>query len=119
MTAVPATSAAPDQQAAEMSALLVTGPGVVELVRLPVPVPGPGEIVVRTTLVGVCGTDAHLIDGASFYLEHGHVTYPFVFGHEYCGVVAATGPGVSGLRTGDRVVGQTMVPCLRCDRCQQ
>jgi threonine dehydrogenase-like Zn-dependent dehydrogenase len=102
-----------------MRALTINGPGDVRISEIPVAAPGPQQIQVRTALVGVCGTDAHLISGDSFYLEHGFQTYPFVFGHEYTGVVSAVGAGVTTVAVGDRVVGHTMVPCHRCDNCQR
>ncbi|WP_111768696.1 zinc-dependent alcohol dehydrogenase [Nakamurella deserti] len=104
---------------AMMTAVTITGPGTGEVTQVPVVAPGHGEIQVRVTFTGVCGTDTHLLTGHSFYLENGFQEYPFVFGHEYAGTVSATGPGVSDLRVGDRVVGHTMVPCHRCDTCQR
>ncbi|MBM9467831.1 zinc-dependent alcohol dehydrogenase [Nakamurella leprariae] len=102
-----------------MTAVTITGPGTGGVARVPVPEPGHGEIQVRVVLAGMCGTDTHLLSGHSFYLEHGFLRYPFVFGHEYTGVVSAIGPGVQHLSVGDRVVGHTMVPCHRCDNCQR
>lgn len=102
-----------------MNALVVSGPGTVALQQVPLEPPGAGEIQVRTTLVGVCGTDGHLLHGDSFYLENAFQTYPFIFGHEYCGIVSEVGAGVTTLAVGDRVCGHTMVPCQRCDNCQR
>jgi 2-desacetyl-2-hydroxyethyl bacteriochlorophyllide A dehydrogenase len=113
---------APDtagEHPATMTAVTITGPGTGEVTRIPVVEPGHGEIQVRVVLAGVCGTDTHLLTGHSFYLEHGFQTYPFVFGHEYTGVVSAVGVGVHDIAVGDRVVGHTMVPCHRCDNCQR
>ena len=69
-------------------------------------------------IVGICGTDIHLYGGHSFYLDHGFLSYPFIFGHEYTGVIERVGAGVTGLSTGDRIVGHCMVPCQQCDNCQ-
>jgi 2-desacetyl-2-hydroxyethyl bacteriochlorophyllide A dehydrogenase len=57
-----------------------------------------------------------LLQGKSFYFDHGFLKYPFVFGHEYTGHVVAT-RGVRGIREGDRVVGHCMVECHVCDNC--
>ena len=103
----------------DMNALLITGPAALEVSRLAVPQARPGEIVVRTAFVGICGTDVHLHAGHSFYLEHGFLSYPFVFGHEYTGTVSAIGEGVTAVAVGSRVVGHCMVPCQRCDNCQR
>jgi 2-desacetyl-2-hydroxyethyl bacteriochlorophyllide A dehydrogenase len=105
--------------ASSMQAIMITGPGTLEVRTILRPDPGPGEILVRTAFAGVCGTDAHLLEGHSFYLENGYVNYPFVFGHEYSGTVVATGLGVRSIAVGARVAGHCMVPCHACDHCQR
>ncbi|MFW0785066.1 NAD(P)-dependent alcohol dehydrogenase [Gordonia sp. CPCC 206044] len=67
----------------------------------PVPQPAAGEVLVRVSAVGVCGSDAH-------YLRHGRigdhvVTGPLVLGHEASGVVVGVGDGVDSSRIGQRV----------------
>lgn len=101
-----------------MSALRIEGRADLKVRKLDIPVPRPGEIVVKTAFVGICGTDLHLYQGDSFFLEAGFLTYPFVFGHEYTGTVVAVGEGVS-TPVGTRVVGHCMVPCQKCDNCQR
>lgn len=75
-------------------------------------------MLVRTAFVGICGTDIHLWKGQSFYYDYGFLKYPFVFGHEYTGVVVAA-KGVEGIAEGDRVVGHCMVECHVCDNCRK
>ena len=79
------------------------------------PEPGPGEVVVRISSVGVCGSDTH-------YYEHGRigrfvVDSPLVLGHEAAGEVAALGPGVSSPTVGQRVSIEPGVPDLTCEHC--
>jgi 2-desacetyl-2-hydroxyethyl bacteriochlorophyllide A dehydrogenase len=102
-----------------MSAVTIAAPGRVESTEIPIPGPRPDEVLVRTSYVGLCGTDLELLHGTASYLKDGRARFPLVFGHEWCGQVAAVGEDVKGLAVGDRVVGQTMVPCGLCRMCQR
>jgi L-iditol 2-dehydrogenase len=100
----------------EMTAAVLHGPRDLRLERLPVPVPSGGEVLVRVTAVGVCGSDVH-------YFEHGRignfvVDQPLVLGHETAGVVVAVGPGVSPGRVGERVSLEPGTSCGRCLECR-
>lgn len=94
-----------------------TGPGRVEVREVPAPAAEPGGTVVRVTLAGVCGTEAHILNG--------DVTtpYDFAMGHEGVGVVAELGRGVTTdfagvpVRPGDRVYWSPNRPCHRCHAC--
>jgi 2-desacetyl-2-hydroxyethyl bacteriochlorophyllide A dehydrogenase len=101
-----------------MDAIQITGPEKLERARLPIPELAHGEILIKTAYLGICGTDVHLLQGQSFYFDHGFLEYPFVFGHEYTGHIVAT-RGVTGLKEGDRVVGHCMVECHTCDNCRR
>jgi 2-desacetyl-2-hydroxyethyl bacteriochlorophyllide A dehydrogenase len=103
----------------DMQALTITGPGSMELRTVERPQPAPSEVLIEVAYVGVCGTDAHLLEGDSSYLQAGYTSYPFVFGHEYSGVVRTVGAQTHHVRSGDRVVGHCMVPCNVCDMCQK
>lgn len=103
---------------ATMDAVQMIAPERLLRTRLPIPRLREGEVLIRTAFVGVCGTDIHLWQGKSFYYDHGYLKYPFVFGHEYTGTIAAT-CGVEGLKEGDRVVGHCMVECHLCDNCRR
>jgi 2-desacetyl-2-hydroxyethyl bacteriochlorophyllide A dehydrogenase len=102
-----------------MTAIQIAAPGRVNLTEIAIPEPGPDGVLVRTSYVGLCGTDLELLHGTSAYLEDGRAAFPLVFGHEWCGRVAAVGEAVQGIAVGDRVVGQTMVPCGQCRMCQR
>ena len=75
-----------------MRALVYNGPWDMTLEDLPQPVPGPGEVLVRMTKVGICGSDVHGFTG-----ESGRRAPGMVMGHEAVGVVEATaGHAVAG-----------------------
>ena len=84
-----------------------------EWTELPDRQPGPGEIRVRVGACGVCRTDLHVVDG-----ELPHPLLPVIPGHEIVGRIDAIGPGVQGLRLGERVgipwLGHTCGVCPYC-----
>jgi L-iditol 2-dehydrogenase len=99
-----------------MRTAVLEGVGKVTLQDRPVPEPGPGEVLVAVTAVGTCGSDVH-------YYEHGRigdfvVDSPLVLGHEPAGTVAATGPGASRHRIGQRVSVEPGVPDFTCPQCR-
>ncbi|MFE6871744.1 zinc-binding dehydrogenase [Kitasatospora sp. NPDC057692] len=105
---------------ATMAALRIEAPHRVALARVPRPAPpGPDEVAVRTSLVGLCGTDLELLHGSASYLRDGRARFPLVPGHEWCGTVAEVGRDVTGFAPGDRVVGHTMVHCGLCRMCRR
>jgi 2-desacetyl-2-hydroxyethyl bacteriochlorophyllide A dehydrogenase len=96
---------------------VLTGPGTLELLAADPPEPGPHDLVVRPDAVGVCGTDLELVAGSMTYLTSGFARYPIVPGHEWTGVVTATGAAVGGFAVGDRVVGEVPIGCGSCAQC--
>ena len=90
------------------------GPGDLRAEELPVPVPEPGEVVLKIDAALTCGTDVKT-------LRRGHPVMipkvPTVFGHEFAGTVTAVGAGVS-LREGDRLVAANSAPCGDCAPCR-
>jgi len=90
--------------------------GEIEVEERPVPEPGPGQVLVEVSAVGVCGSDVHwFTEGRIGELV---VDGPLVLGHEAAGVVRKLGPGVSRLRVGQRVALEPGVPCRRCRACR-
>lgn len=85
--------------------------GDVRVEEAPVPVPGPGEALIRVTACGVCGSDALV-----WYVER---KAPAVLGHEPVGEVVALGAGVHGFRVGERVFVHHHAPCLVCEECRR
>lgn len=94
--------------------VLVTSLDDVTVERRPAPVPGPGELLVRSTVVGVCGSDTHAATG-----DHPFIDLPYRPGHEVVGVVAGTGPGVDDFAVGDRVIVEPNFYCGTCPQCRQ
>lgn len=75
--------------------------------------PGPGMIKVRMRVCGICGSDLPRVLGDAAHF------YPVILGHEFSGEVVEIGEGVDTIKPGDRVAGAPLMPCLKCDDCQQ
>ena len=90
------------------------GPGL-ELRKVPVPVPGPGEVLIKVHKTAICGTDVHIYNWDPWAAEH--IKPPMTIGHEYVGEVAALGAGVIGLQIGQRVSGEGHLTCHHCRNC--
>ena len=86
-----------------------------ELRQVPVPEPGPGEVLIKVHKTAICGTDVHIYDWTPWSAEH--VKPPMVIGHEYVGEIAALGAGVTGLTVGMRVSGEGHITCGHCRNC--
>ena len=95
-------------------ALVVRRPGEVVLEERGIPAPGPGEVLIRPEVVGLCGTDLDIVAGR---IDPAYIRYPLVLGHEWSGTVAGPADG-DGLAPGSRVVGEGIVPCGHCPRCR-
>lgn len=82
---------------------------------VPVPQPGPGEVLVKVKACGVCHTDLHAASG-DWPVKP---VPPFIPGHEAAGTVAAIGPGVKNLKVGDAVgVAWLHDACMSCEYCE-
>lgn len=98
-----------------MKAMLFPGDGEIELVTLPDPEPGPGEVVVQMKVSGICGTDLHYMNETPAQRGERCAIVP---GHEAAGIIVAVGPGVVRRKVGDRVVGYHHVGCNHCHYCR-
>lgn len=78
------------------------------------PQAGAGEVLVRSTVVGICGSDMHAAHG-----RHPFMSLPFWPGHEVVGVVAGVGSGVDPELDGKRVVIEPNLACGECDQCKE
>jgi L-iditol 2-dehydrogenase len=97
-----------------MRAAVLHGKEDVRVEDLPVPAPGPGEILLRNEVALTCGTDVKVFRRG----YHARMLKPpTVFGHEVAGVVEAVGEGVAGLEPGARVVVANSAPCGSCRFC--
>ncbi|MDX2029280.1 MAG: alcohol dehydrogenase catalytic domain-containing protein [Blastocatellia bacterium] len=76
--------------------------------------PGAGEVQIRVSHCGICGTDLHVFHGA---MDH-RVTKPAVIGHEMSGTIEAVGPEVVGWAAGDRVTVRPLDSCGDCPACR-
>ncbi len=97
-----------------MKAVVKTKKGIgnIEVLDMPEPKVGPGQVKIRVRAAGICGTDLHI------YYDEFPNRPPVILGHEFSGVVAEVGEGVNWLSPGDRVVAQTSaVTCGRCRYC--
>jgi L-idonate 5-dehydrogenase len=100
-----------------MRAIVLHTPGDLRVEEQAVPVPGPGEVLVRIERGGICGSDLH-------YFRHGgfgtvRMKAPMTLGHEIAGRVAALGPGVEGPVVGTVVVVNPANPCGHCAFCRE
>ena len=81
-----------------------------EVTDVPVPTPGPGEVLVEVAFCGICHSDLSLLDGTFPAMGPAVITQ----GHEASGTIAALGPDVIGWSVGDRVVPAAGRPCGEC-----
>ena len=110
-----------------MRAAVLVDVGRIELRDVPCEEPGPRDVLVRVTAVGLCGTDFHIFAGHANYNtdERGHpiplARAPQILGHEIAGVIEVAGKGVRDLRPGERVVidqGRNCVSAARSPVCE-
>lgn len=87
------------------------GPKDIRLEERPIPTPAPGEVIIKVSVCGICGSDLHMYK-AGQPLPEG-----LLFGHEFSGSIAALGEGVHGVKVGDRVTLHRLAYCLNCPRC--
>ena len=86
-----------------------------EMREVPMPEPGPGEVLLKVGGAGACHSDLHLMEWPEGQLDF---DLPFTLGHENAGWVEALGAGVEGLEEGEAVVVQGPWGCGRCRSCR-
>jgi threonine 3-dehydrogenase len=91
-------------------------PGL-ELVQRPVPVPGPGEVLLKMEAASICGTDYHLFSWDPWAREI--LKPPTILGHELAGRVVGTGDGVTRVREGDLVGVESHIVDWTCAQCRR
>jgi (R,R)-butanediol dehydrogenase/meso-butanediol dehydrogenase/diacetyl reductase len=94
-----------------MPAAVYVGEGKITAQQVPVPEPGPGEVLIEIAQCGICGSDLHLV--LERYAKPGSI-----LGHEWSGVVVSGPPG-SGWEAGQRVVGNPTPGCGTCRPCRR
>ncbi len=99
----------------KMKAMVLTGPGTWEIQEVPVPVPGPEEVLCKIGGVAICGSDPEVVHGGLAGVWP--PSYPFIAGHEWAGRIVAKGDGVTDFEVGDRVAGEAHKGCGHCRNC--
>ncbi|MFC4335091.1 NAD(P)-dependent alcohol dehydrogenase [Salininema proteolyticum] len=88
--------------------------GSPEVVEIPKPVPGPGEVLLKVTAAGVCHSDIAVM---SWPADQIPFPLPLTLGHEGAGIVAELGAGVTGVEAGESVAVYGPWGCGRCTKC--
>ncbi len=96
-----------------MQAVFYEGNQVISVGECTPVAPGPGEVQLKVSHCGICGTDLHIYHG----VMDKRVTFPQIMGHEVSGTVAAIGDGVEGFAVGDPVAVMPLDPCGDCPAC--
>ena len=102
--------------ASSVEAVVLRQIGDVALEARTCPDPGPGEVVVAPSVVGICGSDMHLYKEGR--IGDSVVEAPLVLGHEAAGRIVAVGSEVSELKIGDRVIVEPGIACGQCRLCR-
>ncbi len=97
-----------------MKAAVLRAPKVLEVGEIATPQAGPGELILKVRAATVCGTDLRILSGK----KTKGIRFPSVIGHEFAGVVAHAGDGVTAFKVGDRVCMDPVVPCRACAYCK-
>jgi propanol-preferring alcohol dehydrogenase len=98
-----------------MRAIRLVHPGKpLELMEVPIPEPGPADVLVRVRAAGICHSDAHYRAGKSKVEP-----LPLTLGHEVAGTVEKAGASVAGFKAGDRVCIHYLATCGNCAYCHQ
>ncbi len=87
-----------------------------QIESVPIPTPGPAEVLVRVRAASICGTDLHIYDWDPWSASR--IRPPMTFGHEFCGIVEKVGEEVTSVRPGDFVSAEMHVNCGHCRSCR-
>jgi len=94
-----------------MQTLQYLGPQKLIVTHLPKPKIKSHEVLLKIKSVGICGTDLHIYKGGM------NVPIPLTQGHEFAGVIEKVGKSVTQWKVGDRVTGEHVIPCGKCEYC--
>jgi L-iditol 2-dehydrogenase len=97
----------------KMNAAILHAPADLRYEQAAIPDILRDEVLVNVKVAGVCGSDLGRV------MKTGTYHFPTIPGHEFCGEVAAVGSEVTKVKTGDRVAVSPMLPCLKCEYCEQ
>jgi L-iditol 2-dehydrogenase len=93
------------------------GPHDLRVHDVDVPDPTPEEILIRVKAAGICGSDVECYEGQS--AEGRYDIAPYTPGHEWSGEVTALGSNVTGFDVGDKVTGDCVMRCFKCENCKR
>ena len=101
----------------EMKALVKANPEAgLWMQYVPVPEPGPNDVLIKVKKSAICGTDVHIWKWDDWSAKT--VTVPMVVGHEFCGEIVDCGKAVTKFHIGERVSGEGHVVCGTCRNCR-
>jgi threonine 3-dehydrogenase len=84
--------------------------------QVPVPTPGPNEVLIKLEKTAICGTDLHIYKWDEW--SQRTIKPGLIIGHEFVGRIVDMGPGVTGYRLGDRVSAEGHIVCGHCRNCR-
>jgi L-iditol 2-dehydrogenase len=97
-----------------MKAAICKKPFEISLEEVPIPVPGPDELLIQVKASAICGSDIKAYEG-----KHPLIHLPLILGHEFSGVIVKKGKEANDLQEGDRVVVEPSFVCGKCFFCQR
>ena len=84
--------------------------------EVPVPEPGPSDVLIKIRKTAICGTDVHIYNWDEW--AQATIPVPMVVGHEFCGEIVDTGPAATKYERGLRVSGEGHIVCGACRNCR-
>jgi L-iditol 2-dehydrogenase len=96
-----------------MKAAVLIEPKKIEIREFEIPEPKSGELRIKLTKIGICGSDVHV------FLGHRLLANPTIIGHEGIGIIDKFGDGVSERIIGERIVIEPNIPCQNCKHCSK
>ena len=101
----------------KMLAVLKTSPepGGTELTEVPVPEPGPDDVLIKVKICSICGTDVHIYNWNPW--AQARITPPLLYGHEFAGEVVEVGAHIKHIKVGDYVSAESHIFCGQCYHC--
>jgi len=84
--------------------------------RVPVPAPGPNDVLIQIGKTAICGTDLHIYNWDEWAQKT--IPVPMVVGHEFCGEIVEVGSAAKNFSVGQRVSGEGHIVCAACRNCR-
>ncbi len=98
-----------------MLAARIDGPRMVTICDVPVPVPGPDDVLVKVASCGICPSDVRMYQG----MFRGKPSFPVIAGHEWVGKVVELGSNIKHITLGQKVAADFHIPCNHCYYCRR